>query len=152
VVEELARLRLAVEAVDVVLVAAEGLVEHLEGDLAVVAAVVAEVHGAHAALAEPAEDAVVAEGAQLERVRRGGAGGGGTDRCWWGGPGPGVVGGGAGSAGTWFAGRARGRRSGRVQVGLFHVPSCVSNPLFPSFWGARHGVGGTVEAVPKLGS
>jgi hypothetical protein len=123
VVEQDTGLGLAVEAVDVVLVAGQALAEHLEGDLAVVLAVVGQVNRAHATLAEAAQDAVLTEIAQVGRARGDGrtraVGARGQDWC---GPRPGV--------GAWRRrlGRARGSRPGRVQVGVVHVVSRLRSP------------------------
>ena len=71
VAEQVAALGLAVEAIDVRLVAGEVFGEHFDGDVPAVGLVVAEVDEPHAPFAERAQNAELAEAAQrLQRVGR----------------------------------------------------------------------------------
>ena len=67
VVEQLAALVLAVEAIDVALVAGEAVGEHLERHLLAQLLMIGQVDRSHAALAESAQNAELAESAQFVR-------------------------------------------------------------------------------------
>ncbi len=73
-VEQGAALGLAIKAIDVALIAGQVLAEDLDGDLLVLAFVIAQIDRSHAAFAQAAQNAILAEAAHLmqEVARRDG--------------------------------------------------------------------------------